>query len=86
MDIIYVKPLSGFRLLLEFENKEVRVLDFWATYGAKGPMFQAVLKDERLFHTVKLDGTGTICWDNGLDVAVESLYDNSIDSSFDVNL
>lgn len=76
--VTYVKPLEGFRLLLVFDGFEERVLDFARAYGNKGKMFQQVLKDEKLFRTVKLDGTGTICWKNGLDIAVESLLAHSV--------
>ena len=37
-----------------------------------------ILKNIKLFETVKLDGTGTIYWDNGYDIAVEYLYNESV--------
>jgi len=77
MDIVFVRPLKDRKLFIEFDNGECRLLDLEMSYKDKGSVFQEVIKDRTLFDTVKLDAIGTICWDNGLDIAVESIYANS---------
>lgn len=79
--VIFVRPLKAFRLLLEFEGNEYRLFDFQEVYKNTGGVFREILNDPDLFQTVKLDGTGTICWDNDVDIAVEYLYNMSTNVS-----
>lgn len=76
-DVIFVKALEDFRLLLEFEGQEFRVFDFHSHYKDKSGLPKEISEDIELFKTVKLDGTGTVCWSNGYDIAVEFIYNMS---------
>jgi hypothetical protein len=69
-----VKPLSDYRLLLQFGNGEERVFDV-APYLHIGKFSE--LKNQSLFQsvTVKFD---SIEWTNHLDIDPEFLYEKSI--------
>ena len=69
-----VKPLDGYRLLLEYANGEKRILD--TSYWLEKPMYQE-LKNEALFNTVKLTSI-TVMWVNGQDIAPDDLYEYSV--------
>lgn len=71
--LINVKPLDGYRLLLEYANNEKRILD--TEYWLSKPMYEC-LKDKALFDTVKVAGI-SIVWANGLDIAPDDLYEYS---------
>ena len=72
--IIDVKPLSDYRLLLSFENNEIREFDV-KPYLPLGIFSE--LKDETLFKSVKVT-FDTIEWANGADLDPEVLYEDSI--------
>ncbi len=69
-----VKPLEGYRLLLEYSNGEKRILD--TSYWLEKPMYQK-LKNEILFNTVKIAGI-TVMWVTGQDIAPDDLYEFSL--------
>lgn len=69
-----VKPLDGYKLLLTFENDEVRLFDM-NPYLEKG-IFKA-LKDKSMFNSVKIS-FDTIEWENKADMDPETLYEESI--------
>lgn len=69
-----VKPLEGYRLLLEYSNGEKRTLD--TAYWLDKPMYQE-LKNKTLFNTVKIEGI-TVVWIHGQDIAPEDLYEYSV--------
>lgn len=71
--LINVKPLDGFKLLLEYANNERRVLD--TEYWLSKPMYES-LRDKKMFETVKVSGI-SIMWANGLDIAPDDLYEYS---------
>ncbi|MEK3879795.1 DUF2442 domain-containing protein [Paenibacillus sp. FSL M7-0420] len=84
--VVSVKAAPNFMLLLEFEGKEYRVFDFKAYAETKSGFPLEIIKNRVLFESVRIDGTGTISWDNDFDIDVEFLYNNSIaksDSDFD---
>jgi len=68
-----VEPLEDYRLLLTFENGEIRIFDM-KPYLEKG-VFQE-LKDEKLFRTVRVS-FDSIEWSNQADIDPEVLYEKS---------
>lgn len=75
--VVTVKAAPNFLLLLEFEGSEYRIFDFKAYAETKSGLPLEIIKNRVLFESVKIDGTGTIRWDNDFDIAVEFLYNNS---------
>lgn len=69
-----VKPLDNFKLLLTFENGEVRIFDM-NPYLGKG-IFKE-LKDINIFNSVKVS-FDSIEWQNEADMDPEILYEDSI--------
>ncbi len=74
LDVVYVKPLSDYKLSLEFENQEKRIFDV-TPYLEMGVFRQ--LKDKNIFSRAFIDG-GTVMWPGEIDIAPETLYDRSI--------
>ena len=74
LDVVHVKPQSGYRIQLEFENHEMRIFDV-TPYLELGVFRQ--LKDPNIFGRVFIDG-GTIAWPGEIDIAPETLYDDSV--------
>lgn len=73
MDVMAVRALPDYRLLLEFENGENRIFDM-TPYLGRRPFVQ--LKDSRLFMLATVD-YGTVVWPGNIDIAPETLYDRS---------
>ena len=69
-----VKSLEDYKLLLTFENGEMREFDM-APYMDKG-LFRE-LKDVNLFSKVNVS-FDTVEWDNGIDLCPEVLYEESV--------
>lgn len=68
--------MSGFRLRLTYENREVKVFD--VTPYISGSWYSE-LKDESYFRSVKvLPGGVGIEWLNGQDIAPHELYEMSV--------
>jgi hypothetical protein len=75
-DVIAVKPMTGYRLLLTFEGAEQRELDMSAVTSFDGIF--APLKDPDYFRLVKVNpDVGTIVWPNGADICPDVLYERS---------
>ena len=72
-----VKPIDNYKLILTFENNEVKIFDM-IPYLDKG-IFQE-LKDENLFKAVKVS-FDSIEWPNEADIDPETLYEDSISFS-----
>ena len=72
-----VKPIDNYKLILTFENNEVKIFDM-IPYLDKG-IFQE-LKDENLFKAVKVS-FDSIEWPNEADIDPETLYEESISYS-----
>ena len=68
-----VKALNDFKLMLTFENDEVREFDMSSQLDHG--IFRD-LKDDRLFRQVRV-GFETIEWPNGADLDPELLYEES---------
>ena len=64
--IVAVTPVNDYKLLLKFDNKEVKVYD--ATPILFGLL--ELLKDKNKFDEVFLDKNGTVAWD--IDATVDS--------------
>ena len=73
MDVMAVRALPDYKLLLEFENGENRIFDM-TPYLGRRPFVQ--LKDSRLFMLATVD-YGTVVWSGNIDIAPETLYDRS---------
>ncbi len=69
-----VKPLTGYQLLLTFENGENRIFDM-KPYLSNG--IYKELKDEEKFKTVRVS-FDSIQWCNKADIDPEFLYEKSI--------
>jgi len=80
VSVTSVKPLDGYKLLLEFGNIEKRIFDV-SPYLNTGKF--AELRDLSLFNsvTIKFD---SIEWANHLDIDPEFLYEKSMKSTWDV--
>lgn len=74
LDIIKFDYLDEYKLLLTFENGEIKEFDCASIMDEKP--FQ-VLKDMNYFKRVKID-YGTLVWPNEIDIAPETLYIDSI--------
>ncbi len=71
-----VKYISGYKLLLTFENNSQRLVNL--EQELDGEIFEP-LKDIEYFKTVRVNSDlDTIVWDNGADMAPEFLYEISV--------
>jgi hypothetical protein len=65
--VIEVQPLDAFRVRVEFTDHSARVIDL--TPYLRGPIFEPIRNDRRLFERVRVDRElGTIVWPNGADI------------------
>ena len=69
-----VKPLDEYKLLLTFENGEVKLFDM-KPYLNKGIFGE--LKDISLFKSARVN-FDTVEWENEADIDPETLYEDSI--------
>lgn len=73
IDIIQLSVIKNYELSLTFEDGKTGRIDI-----AKYILFEGVfapLKDKQYFSQVYVNkNTGTICWNNGADIAPEFLY------------
>ena len=74
IDVITVKTLPEYKLLLEFETGETKIFDFKPKLGM--PVFRK-LKNEALFNMAHVE-YGTVVWDANTDIAPERLYSDSV--------
>jgi len=74
LDVINVEPKSDYTLLLEFENGERRCFDM-APLLAKKPFCQ--IKSTPVFMLARVE-YGTVVWPDRIDIAPETLYDESV--------
>jgi hypothetical protein len=73
IDVVSVKPRKDFSLELEFENGERRLFDMRPFLNQK-PWVR--ISNLQLFNLVKVEH-GTIVWPGEIDIAPETLYDDS---------
>lgn len=74
-----VKPIKDFKLLLEFDNGEIKIFDV-KPYLNKG-IFKA-LQDINQFNSVRVVD-GTVQWNNESDFCPDTLYIESSNASHD---
>ena len=68
-----VEPKERFKLLLEFNTGEQKLVDI--EQYLRGPVFQPVREDPGYFNRVKVDDElGTVVWPNGADIDPDVLY------------
>lgn len=70
IEIIKAEYIDGYRLLLQFNNGEKRIVDL--SNSLKGTVFTP-LKDINYFKQFSIK-FNTVEWDNGADFAPEYLY------------
>ena len=72
--VVSVKPLSEYRLLVEFSNGERKILDVssYLTFG----VFQQ-LKDPAVFSAVRVS-YGTVEWPGEMDLCPDTVYLESV--------
>jgi hypothetical protein len=73
IDVVSVKPRKNFSLELEFENGERRLFDM-RPFLTQKPWVR--ISNLQLFNLVKVEH-GTIVWPGEIDIAPETLYDDS---------
>ena len=74
LDVIAVRPMDGFQLDLEFENGERRRFDMRPLLAMK-PWNR--IATPALFERVQVN-YGTVVWPGEIDIAPETLYDDSV--------
>ena len=74
LDVVGVKTRPDFQLDLEFENGEVRRFDMRPLLAVT-PWNR--IADAHLFERVRVE-YGTVIWPGEIDVAPETLYDDSV--------
>lgn len=68
-----VKPIDNYRLMIKFDNGEVKIFD--VKPYIKGAWY-GELNDKKYFQSVRLDGF-TVVWPNGQDLCPDELYYSS---------
>ena len=71
---VSVKPVDNHRLVLTFDNGEVRMFDV-APY--LNDAFFSPLQNTNVFNTVRTNAI-SIEWDGGIDICPDELYYNSV--------
>lgn len=71
-----VLPISDYRVILEFDEGEYRVVSI-RPFIAKGGFFTS-LNDKNVFKTVRVSESNTIEWENGVDLDPDVLYVQSL--------
>jgi len=71
---IEVKTMNDFKLLIKFDNGEVKLFDCNSLFSRK-PFYP--LKNKAIFRTAHTNGI-SIEWSNDIDVCPDELYYNSI--------
>ena len=71
LDMVWVKPLDGYHISVEFEDGTAGEFDM-TPYLDKG-VFKS-LRDKTVFDRVRVE-YGTAVWPGGVDIAPENVYD-----------
>ena len=72
--VISVEPKAEHKVLLTFDNQEVRIFDM-SPYIDRSSFFKQ-LEDEEYFKTVRVS-LGSVQWKNGQDLSPHTLYSKS---------
>ncbi|WP_337018379.1 DUF2442 domain-containing protein [Oceanobacillus massiliensis] len=79
MRVLSFYPTKTFKLILEFENSDYRLLDMREFLQNEEGLKEEIINDIEVFMTAKLDEVaGTIRWSNDVDFDPEILYKSSI--------
>lgn len=70
--VIRVKPLSAYRLFVEFADGVKGEVDL--SERLFGPIFEP-LKDPDFFSRADIDTFGAVCWPNGADLAPDAMHE-----------
>jgi hypothetical protein len=73
IDVVSVKPRQDYSLELEFENGERRLFDMRPLLSIK-PWYR--IANLHLFERARVE-YGTVVWPGEIDIAPETLYDDS---------
>lgn len=65
-----VKPLENFRLLVTFDNDEIKIFDVKPYIAGE---WYGELENQAYFKLVMIDGF-TVVWPNGQDICPDDLY------------
>ena len=68
------EKVGEYRIRMRFTDGQEREIDLMPFLH--GPVFEPLLANRRLFDTIHIEG-GTIAWDNGADIAPETLNEDS---------
>ena len=68
--------IGDYKILIEFENKEIRIADLGYLRNKNLPDFPE-MKDEEYIQKFELDMLGGLCWPNEYDIAPDFLYEIS---------
>ena len=72
--VIGVEPQADYKVLLTFDNQEVRIFDM-KPYIDRSSFFKQ-LEDETYFKTLRVS-LGSVQWKNGQDLSPHTLYSKS---------
>ena len=70
--IVKILYKGNYKYYFEFDDGVSGVVDFTGIW-LKGPVFRCI-EDENIFKTATING-GTICWNNEIDIAPETIYE-----------
>lgn len=80
MKITSVYPTRKFKLVLEFDEKDYRIIDIKQFLKDDKGLLADIRDDIDLFLQVEIDNVaGTVCWPNGVDFDPGILYQNGLD-------
>lgn len=80
MRILSFYPTKTFKLIMEFENNEYRVLDMHRLWQKEQGLLKDLCNDINVFMSAELDEVaGTIRWSNGVVIENIFLYESSQD-------
>ncbi len=83
--VLFVEPLTGYRVRLGFIDGSVREVDL--ERYLHGPVFEAIRSDPQVFRSVRVDKRmGTIVWPNGADIDPDVLYGSHVPAWMEAEL
>ena len=72
-----VEPLARFQVQLELTDGRTKKVDLEPYL--RGPIFDPILSNRRMFETVRVDeALGTIVWENGADIDPDVLIESLV--------
>ena len=80
-DILSAKYLKDYLIELEFSNLVKGIVDF-SEYTNRGGLFNSLAEMDFFRKFYINNDIGTICWENGLDIAPDSLYSKINNNQF----